>query len=73
MFYKKTFNQNQFYLMLLMDIAGTKICEKKLKVTSMVKKYKNKEKPFWKIFSDNTPQLINDGGWHFSLKRPNFN
>ena len=32
---------------------------------------KIKKKPFWKIFSDKQPQLIQDGGWHFSfLKDP---
>ncbi len=32
---------------------------------------KIKKKPFWKIFKDKQPQIINDGGWHFSfLKTP---
>ena len=50
---------------------GTKICQKKyLKSPQMVKKFKIKKKPFWKIFSKKI-QIINNGGWHFSfLKDP---
>ena len=48
--------------------AGTKICEKKnLKSPQWLRNIKTRKKPFWKIFSDNAPQLINDGGWHFSF------
>ena len=37
----------------------------------MVKKYQEKKRPFWKFFKDKEPQLIEDGGWHFSfLKEP---
>ena len=41
------------------------------KVSTMVKKYQDKKRPFWKFFKDKEPQLIEDGGWHFSfLKEP---
>ena len=30
-------------------MPGTKICQKKFKVTSMVKKYQSQKKPIWKI------------------------
>ena len=37
----------------------------------MVKKYQNKKRFFLNIFRDRQPQLIKDGGWHFSfLKDP---
>ena len=51
---------------------GTKICQKKnLKTPQWLRNIKTKQKPFWKIFKDKTPQLIEDGGWHFSfLKDP---
>ena len=33
--------------------------------------YPSGDEPFWKIFSDKQPQLIKNGGWHFSfLKDP---
>jgi len=51
---------------------GTKICQKKyLKSPQWLRNIKTKKQPFWKIFSDKQPQLINNGGWHFSfLKNP---
>ena len=51
---------------------GSKICEKKnLKSPQWLRNLKIKKKPFWKIFSDRQPQLIENGGWHFSfLKDP---
>ena len=52
--------------MLLMDIGLVlRFVKKKLKVTSMVKKYKNKENLLEDFFIYS--QLINDGGWHFSF------
>ena len=37
----------------------------------MVKKYKNQKKAIWKFYRPRPPQLIYDGGWHFSfLKKP---
>ena len=54
------------------DWAGTKICIKKyLKSPQWLRNIKIKKQPFWKIFSDKQPQLIKNGGWHFSfLKSP---
>jgi beta-1,4-mannosyl-glycoprotein beta-1,4-N-acetylglucosaminyltransferase len=51
---------------------GTKICQKKnLKSPQWLRDIKTKKRPFWKIFRDKQPQLIKDGGWHFSfLKKP---
>ncbi len=53
---------------------GTKICEKKnLKSPQWLRNIKTKKKPFWKIFKDKEPQLIEDAGWHFSfLKTPTY-
>ena len=52
--------------------AGTKICQKKyLKSPQWLRNIKTKKRPFWKFLSDKQPQLIEDGGWHFSfLKKP---
>ena len=52
--------------------TGTKICQKKyLKSPQWLRNLKTKKQPVWKIFSDKQPQLINNGGWHFSfLKNP---
>ena len=52
--------------------AGTKICEKKnIKSPQWLRNIKVKKKSFWKFFSEKQPQLIEDGGWHFSfLKNP---
>ncbi len=53
--------------------AGTKICEKKnIKSPQWLRNIKVKKKSFWKFFYEKQPQLIDDGGWHFSfLKDPN--
>ena len=51
---------------------GTKICKKKyLKSPQWLRNIKTKKRPFWKIYKPKEPQLILDGGWHFSfLKKP---
>ena len=72
-FLQKNF-QSKINLMNISDgfWAGSKICEKKnLKSPQWLRNIKVKKKPFWKIFSDKQPQLIENGGWHFSfLKDP---
>ena len=51
---------------------GTKICQKKyLKSPQWLRNIKTKKRPFWKFYKPKQPQLIIDGGWHFSfLKKP---
>ena len=51
---------------------GTKICQKKfLKSPQWLRNIKTKKRPFWKFYRPRPPQLIYDGGWHFSfLKKP---
>ena len=51
---------------------GTKICQKKfLKSPQWLRDIKIKERPFWKFYKPKQPQLIFNGGWHFSfLKSP---
>ncbi len=51
---------------------GTKICQKKyLKSPQWLRNIKIKKRPFWKFYKPKEPQLILDGGWHFSfLKKP---
>jgi len=51
---------------------GTKICVKKyLKSPQWLRNIKIKKVPFWKFYKPKQPQIINDGGWHFSfLKNP---
>tara|TARA_Y100000590_G_scaffold6699_1_gene8685 strand:+ start:185 stop:979 length:795 start_codon:yes stop_codon:yes gene_type:complete len=51
---------------------GTKICQKKfLRSPQWLRDIKTKKRPFWKFYKPKTPQLILDGGWHFSfLKKP---
>lgn len=51
---------------------GTKICQKKyLKSPQWLRNIKTKKRPFWKFYKPKEPQLIFDGGWHFSfLKDP---
>ena len=51
---------------------GTKICQKKfLRSPQWLRDIKTKKRPFWKFYKPKTPQLIFDGGWHFSfLKKP---
>ena len=52
--------------------SGTKICKKKiLKSPQWLRNIKTKKRPFWKFYRPKEPQLIFDGGWHFSyLKKP---
>jgi beta-1,4-mannosyl-glycoprotein beta-1,4-N-acetylglucosaminyltransferase len=52
--------------------AGTKICQKKnLKSPQWLRNIKTKKKSFFNFFADKQPQLIDNGGWHFSfLKDP---
>ena len=52
--------------------AGTKICKKKhLKSPQWLRNIKTKKVPFWKFYKPKQPQIILDGGWHFSfLKTP---
>ncbi len=51
---------------------GTKVCQKKyLKSPQWLREIKTKKRPFWKFYKPKEPQLIYDGGWHFSfLKKP---
>ena len=51
---------------------GTKICLKKfLKSPQWLRNIKTKKHPFWKFYKPQAPQLISNGGWHFSfLKKP---
>ena len=51
---------------------GTKICQKKyLKSPQWLREIKTKKRPFWKFYKPKEPQLILNGGWHFSfLKSP---
>ena len=47
---------------------GTKICQKKyLKSPQWLRNIKTKKRPFWKFYKPKEPQLIFDGGWHFSF------
>ena len=48
------------------------ICQKKnLKSPQWLRNIKTKKRPFWKFYKPKEPQLIFDGGWHFSfLKKP---
>ena len=72
------FMQKNFQLKLnLLNVTdnywmGTKICKKKyLKNPQWLRNIKTKKRPFWKIYKPKEPQLIFDGGWHFSfLKNP---
>jgi beta-1,4-mannosyl-glycoprotein beta-1,4-N-acetylglucosaminyltransferase len=52
--------------------SGTKICQKKnLKSPQWLRNIKTKKRPIWKFYKPKQPQLIFDGGWHFSfLKKP---
>ena len=52
----------------LPDWGGTKICQKKnLKSPQWLRNIKMKKYPFWKFYKPKRPQLIYDGGWHFSF------
>ena len=47
---------------------GTKICQKKyLHSPQWLRNIKTKKRPFWKLYKPKEPQLILDGGWHFSF------
>ncbi len=52
--------------------SGTKICQKKkLKSPQWLRDIKTQKRPIWKFYKPKQPQLILDGGWHFSfLKKP---
>ena len=52
--------------------SGTKICQKKfLKSPQWLRNIKTKKRSIWKFYKPKEPQLILDGGWHFSyLKSP---
>jgi beta-1,4-mannosyl-glycoprotein beta-1,4-N-acetylglucosaminyltransferase len=52
---------------------GTKICQKKyLKSPQWLRNIKIKKRRFWQFYKDKEPQIIFDGGWHFSfLKKYN--
>ena len=52
--------------------AGTKICKKKfLKSPQWLRNIKTGKRPFWKLYKPAQPQIIENGGWHFSfLKSP---
>ena len=48
-----------------------KYVKKNLKSPQWLRNIKIKERPFWNFFKDKQPQLIENGGWHFSfLKNP---
>ena len=51
---------------------GNKNLPKKyLKSPQWLRNIKTKKRPFWKFYKPKEPQLILDGGWHFSfLKKP---
>ena len=51
---------------------GSRICKKKyLKSPQWLRDIKTKKRPFWKFYKPKEPQLIFNGGWHFSfLKKP---
>ena len=47
---------------------GSRICVKKyLKSPQWLRDIKTKKRPFWKFYKAREPQLIMDGGWHFSF------
>ena len=56
------------------DWPGTKICQKKyLKSPQWLRNLKTKKRNWWSFFKDKEPQIILNGGWHFSfLKKPEF-
>ncbi len=48
--------------------VGTKICQKKNLISPQwLRSLKIKERSFWNIFRDKKPQIILNGGWHFSF------
>jgi len=51
---------------------GTKICQKKfLKSPQWLRNIKTKKRKIWYFFKDKEPQVIFDGGWHFSFLKKN--
>ena len=70
--------QKNFHLKInLLNISenlwmGTKVCQKKyLKSPQWLRNIKTLKPPFWKFYKPRQPQLIHNGGWHFSfLKHP---
>jgi beta-1,4-mannosyl-glycoprotein beta-1,4-N-acetylglucosaminyltransferase len=47
---------------------GTKICQKKnLKSPQWLRNIKTKKRKIWQIYKEKEPQIILDGGWHFSF------
>ena len=52
--------------------SGTKICQKRfLKSPQWLRNIKTNKRSFWKFYKPKEPQLIMNGGWHFSyLKSP---
>lgn len=72
-FLQKNFQSKINFLNVTEDYwPGTKICQMRhFKSPQWLRNIKIKKKPFWKIFGDRQPQLIKNGGWHFSfLKKP---
>ena len=52
--------------------AGTKICQKKfLKSPQWLRNIKTKKKKIWAFYKDKEPQIILNGGWHFSFLKKN--
>jgi len=48
--------------------SGTKICQKKyLRSPQWLRNIKTKKRSFWNFLKVKQPQLILDGGWHFSF------
>ena len=72
-FIQKNF-QSKINLLNISDMhwAGTKIIQKKyLKSPQWLRNIKSTKPSFWKFYKPRQPQLIYDGGWHFSfLKDP---
>ncbi len=47
---------------------GTKICQKKfLKSPQWLRNLKTKKRKIWQFYKDRGPQIILNGGWHFSF------
>ena len=48
--------------------VGTKICQKRNLISPQwLRSLKIKKRSFWNIFRDKQPQIILNGGWHFSF------
>jgi beta-1,4-mannosyl-glycoprotein beta-1,4-N-acetylglucosaminyltransferase len=51
---------------------GTKICQKKfLKSPQWLRNLKTKKRKIWAFYRDKEPQIILNGGWHFSFLKKN--